>query len=49
MAAEVVNLERNILITGDHDRFESTHQGIHTGTFMADPGMALYTKPYFIK
>ena len=48
MAAEVVNLERNILITGDHDRFESTHQGIHTGTFMADLGTALSTKSYFV-
>ena len=29
-AAEVINLERNVLITGDHDDFESTHVGLHT-------------------
>eukprot|EP00933_Yihiella_yeosuensis_P028748 TRINITY_DN22577_c0_g2_i1.p1 TRINITY_DN22577_c0_g2~~TRINITY_DN22577_c0_g2_i1.p1 ORF type:complete len:1594 (+),score=244.66 TRINITY_DN22577_c0_g2_i1:990-5771(+) len=30
MAAEVVNLERKVLITGDHDDFFQTHQGLHT-------------------
>ncbi|CAE8721049.1 unnamed protein product [Polarella glacialis] len=30
MAAEVVNLERSVVITGDHDDFEVTHQGLHT-------------------
>ena len=29
-AAEVINLERNILITGDHDDFEETKVGLHT-------------------
>eukprot|EP00928_Gymnodinium_smaydae_P064950 TRINITY_DN4816_c0_g1_i1.p1 TRINITY_DN4816_c0_g1~~TRINITY_DN4816_c0_g1_i1.p1 ORF type:complete len:1034 (-),score=94.12 TRINITY_DN4816_c0_g1_i1:368-3340(-) len=30
MAAEVVNLERTVLITGDHDDFESSKEGLHT-------------------
>eukprot|EP00928_Gymnodinium_smaydae_P064952 TRINITY_DN4816_c0_g2_i1.p1 TRINITY_DN4816_c0_g2~~TRINITY_DN4816_c0_g2_i1.p1 ORF type:complete len:1122 (-),score=90.09 TRINITY_DN4816_c0_g2_i1:315-3596(-) len=30
MAAEVVNLERSVLITGDHDDFESSMEGLHT-------------------
>ena len=33
LAAEVVNLDRSVLITGDHQNFHSTKQGIHTGTF----------------
>ncbi|CAE7614035.1 rliB [Symbiodinium natans] len=30
MAAEVVNLERSVVITGDHDDFEATAKGLHT-------------------
>eukprot|EP00931_Biecheleriopsis_adriatica_P004358 TRINITY_DN106040_c0_g1_i1.p1 TRINITY_DN106040_c0_g1~~TRINITY_DN106040_c0_g1_i1.p1 ORF type:complete len:1261 (+),score=170.66 TRINITY_DN106040_c0_g1_i1:87-3869(+) len=30
MAAEVVNMERSVLITGDHDDFFETGQGFHT-------------------
>merc|ERR1712232_1008886 len=30
LAAEVVNLERTVLITGDHDDIESTGEGLHT-------------------
>eukprot|EP00930_Biecheleria_cincta_P056436 TRINITY_DN42567_c0_g1_i1.p1 TRINITY_DN42567_c0_g1~~TRINITY_DN42567_c0_g1_i1.p1 ORF type:complete len:863 (-),score=115.76 TRINITY_DN42567_c0_g1_i1:230-2818(-) len=30
LAAEVVNLERSVVITGDHDDFEATRQGLHT-------------------
>jgi len=30
IAAEVVNLERSVLITGDSETFEETKQGIHT-------------------
>jgi hypothetical protein len=30
MAAEVVNLERSILITGDHEDIEETGEGLHT-------------------
>lgn len=30
MAAEVVNLERSVLITGDHADFYTTKQGLHT-------------------
>eukprot|EP00440_Ansanella_granifera_P037063 gb/GFBE01040220.1/.p1 GENE.gb/GFBE01040220.1/~~gb/GFBE01040220.1/.p1 ORF type:complete len:1500 (+),score=225.46 gb/GFBE01040220.1/:1-4500(+) len=30
MAAEVVNLERSVVITGDHDDFEQTMEGLHT-------------------
>ena len=33
MAAEVVNLDRSIVITGDSDKFAQSSQGIHTGTF----------------
>jgi len=33
MAAEVVNLERSIVITGDSDTFQETQQGIHTCMF----------------
>jgi len=30
MAAEIVNLERSVLITGDHDDFFQSKQGLHT-------------------
>jgi len=30
MAAEVVNMERSVLITGDHSDIEATGQGLHT-------------------
>eukprot|EP00927_Polykrikos_kofoidii_P025548 TRINITY_DN2292_c0_g1_i5.p1 TRINITY_DN2292_c0_g1~~TRINITY_DN2292_c0_g1_i5.p1 ORF type:complete len:1175 (-),score=137.28 TRINITY_DN2292_c0_g1_i5:107-3631(-) len=30
MASEVVNLERSVLITGDHDDFETSLEGLHT-------------------
>lgn len=30
LAAEVVNLERSVLITGDHDDFDTSFQGLHT-------------------
>ena len=30
LATEVINLSRNILITGDYDRFDTTNNGIHT-------------------
>ncbi|CAE8721235.1 unnamed protein product, partial [Polarella glacialis] len=29
LAAEVVNLERSVVITGDHDDFEATMEGLH--------------------
>lgn len=29
MAAEVINLERNVLITGDHDDFDTSNVGLH--------------------
>ena len=29
LAAEVIHLSRNVLITGDHDSFEETHVGLH--------------------
>ena len=32
MASEVINLSRNILITGDYDRFDKTNNGFHTLT-----------------
>lgn len=37
MAAEVVNLERNVLITGDHDDINITQEGLSTG--MMDGGI----------
>eukprot|EP00931_Biecheleriopsis_adriatica_P093048 TRINITY_DN667_c0_g1_i1.p1 TRINITY_DN667_c0_g1~~TRINITY_DN667_c0_g1_i1.p1 ORF type:complete len:1526 (+),score=218.47 TRINITY_DN667_c0_g1_i1:80-4579(+) len=39
MAAEVVNLERSVVITGDHDDFEQSLEGLHvimTGTGYMD-------------
>lgn len=30
MAAEIVNMERSVVITGDHDDFEQTLEGLHT-------------------
>ena len=30
LAAEIINLSRNVLITGDYDRFDTTNNGIHT-------------------
>ena len=36
MSAEVVNLHRSVVITGDHGNFAKTSQGFHTGTFFND-------------
>lgn len=35
-AAEVINLSRNVKITGDTDKFHSIKQGWHTGAFWED-------------
>jgi len=39
MAAEVVNMERNVIVTGDHDDFHATGRGWHGGVFVKDPSM----------
>ena len=33
MAAEVINLERNVLVTGDHDDFDATNVGSTMGGY----------------
>ena len=45
MASEVINLSRNILITGDYDRFDQTNNGFHTLTVKGE-GRNIYDIRY---
>lgn len=55
LAAEVVNLERSVLITGDHEesKFLNSKHKLHKHTFYSVAGMfcgrlvSQATKPYF--